>query len=354
MSVRPYKEPGYWVIDWYPAGEKGKRSRHKVGPCTYTEALAVEKDLRRKGPMPSYQNLRINDVIAEYFDWLKIHRARATHADYLKAWEGLKGIFGTLPPTHITRQHVALYKKSLEGKNRAINKGLDILSGIVKWMVENDYSGPLGIKLEKVPYYRPIPKVPAQQDLEAFLEDFKDPLKKAACLLMFGSGTRFSETMHIRWEDINWTGETILLTTTKRDRQRLIAPWPEVFTLLKPLKEDEGYVFAHPKTKKPWTTMKTVFKNASARTGTKISPHKLRHAFASYLLSTGADLREVQESLGHRDIRTTQIYTHVAIDRRRASVMRMRENFGTMTTPVKEKKVKVAKIKEKTGQPKNS
>ncbi|MPN40269.1 Tyrosine recombinase XerC [bioreactor metagenome] len=84
------------------------------------------------------------------------------------------------------------------------------------------------------------------------------------------------------------------------------------------IKEEHGYLFVS-QSGKPITprAVQMILKDAGERIGlsVEVHPHMLRHSFATHMLDNGADLRTVQELLGHENLSTTQIYTHVTVDR---------------------------------------
>lgn len=176
-----------------------------------------------------------------------------------------------------------------------------------------------------------LPSYLTEQEMEALLN--APNLKKASGLrdkamleLMYSSGLRVSELVNLQKSELN-IPEKILKIKGKRDKTRLI-PVGEVAMeyLIMYLNE------ARAKNKFA-ATSKYLFINASGKPVTRqlffiqvrkyadqvgitknISPHTLRHSFATHLLENGADLRLVQELLGHTNVETTQIYTHVSQD----------------------------------------
>lgn len=142
--------------------------------------------------------------------------------------------------------------------------------------------------------------------------------------LLYSSGLRISESINLTMEDIDFDDE-LLRIRGKGDKERIVPFGPKASELLaeylkqgRPeiLKErDSEYLFVSKKSlqldrKSVWRLLKKY----TVRSGIKkhITPHTLRHSFATHLLESGADLRAVQELLGHVDISTTQIYTHLA------------------------------------------
>lgn len=145
---------------------------------------------------------------------------------------------------------------------------------------------------------------------------------KAIIETLYGCGLRVSELVNLKITDIH-PEEGYLSVTGKGDKQRLV---PVGSTALReinlymvdrnrlPVIHDQNIVFLNRRGRKLTRAMIfTIIRDLAARAGIKkkISPHTFRHSFATHMIEAGADLRTVQEMLGHESILTTGIYTHV-------------------------------------------
>lgn len=133
---------------------------------------------------------------------------------------------------------------------------------------------------------------------------------------LYYSGMRLDEVRNLRWEDINFERKTIHLKIAKGSRERVIFLHPELEKMVMLFgARKEGLVFS-PKEGKRYNarSIEQVVKKAASSAGInkRVTPHTLRHSFATHLLEGGADLRIIQSLLGHKSLATTQIYTHVA------------------------------------------
>lgn len=152
---------------------------------------------------------------------------------------------------------------------------------------------------------------------------------RAILELFYSTGLRVSELVNLRLEGLNFEGG-FLRCTGKGSKERLV-PIGSVakeaieryLERVKEIRTKSGSPFAFLGRKKSPLTRMTAWNiirrySKQAKISKKISPHTFRHSFATHLLEGGADLRVVQELLGHADISTTQIYTHVSQDRLKA------------------------------------
>ena len=175
-----------------------------------------------------------------------------------------------------------------------------------------------------------LPKVLSEEEVTRMIEEIAgtDPRSlrdRAMIEVMYGSGLRVSELCELKMEDVVADGE-LLRILGKGSKERVVpigtaagkalgvyfASARDSFTKGNPT---EAHVFVTRRGGK--FTRQGVFKiikERSAMVGiapNRISPHVLRHCFASHMLAHGADIRAIQELLGHADIGTTQVYTHV-------------------------------------------
>ena len=160
---------------------------------------------------------------------------------------------------------------------------------------------------------------------ESISEDDSYQLRdKAIFELLYSSGLRISEAVELKYGDIDFTNSFISVVG-KGDKERIVPINDEVKRLLEKYlrksrsmilgSRESDYLFISKKgsklnRKSVWRLLKNYV--AQTKIDKNITPHTLRHSFATHLLENGADLRSVQELLGHMDISTTQIYTHLA------------------------------------------
>lgn len=333
MSIRNIGK-NKWILDFYPKGRKGGRVR-SVYNGNERGARDAEMRLRRINITPrSITNPKIIDIMPEYFAWLKLHRAETTHRDIKYSFKYLRPYFGNTPISHITPMTINKYKESRKNvSNKTINKELTYLKSIISFCVRNDYGNKLPFKIEMLPYKRPIPKIPHPIDIQKFIDEVRDPVKKAMVLFMYQAGLRYKEVKNIRWENIEWRGNRVNLEETKGSEPRICLMTDDIRSILEPIRKERGFVFENPRTGKPYGSLKTMFRIACKRAKiNKINPHLLRHAFGTYTLEATKDLRLVQKMLGHKNITMTEIYTHIATERMKDAMKKTQDYIKTLTT----------------------
>ncbi len=179
---------------------------------------------------------------------------------------------------------------------------------------------------------RSLPQSLTEQDVDALLSAPKvsEPLghrDRTMLEVLYATGVRVSELINLKMSQIN-LNQGVLRIVGKGDRERLIPLGDEAQDWIREfidgprgeilLERQTEYLFPTRRGDRMtrqafWHIIKRYAKKASI--SKKLSPHTVRHAFATHLLNNGADLRVVQLLLGHSDVSTTQIYTHVARER---------------------------------------
>lgn len=173
---------------------------------------------------------------------------------------------------------------------------------------------------------RPLPRILDESEVTAMFEAIEDraasgepaSVRNLAILeLLYGSGLRATELVSLPRGTLR-KGQPFLVLRGKGDKERLVPissrAEAAVETWLKHVPRDSLWLFPSGKRHLSRVRLFQIVRDITALAGIspdRVSPHVLRHAFATHLLSGGADLRVLQSLLGHADIATTQIYTHV-------------------------------------------
>lgn len=234
-------------------------------------------------------------------------------------------------PEQVKQSDVESYTQFLssEGKSAAtVTRSLASLKSFYSFLIRQgvvEVNPARGLSPAKVE--RKLPQILTSKEVELFLEqpdasDAKGCRDRAMLELLYATGIRVSELIGLNMDHINLSAAFI--RCSGRDRERIIPLYPAAVRALSDYIEhvrpqmiehpDEQALFVNMSGERMsrqgfWKLIKYYQEKAGIQK--EITPHTLRHSFAAHLLENGADLRSIQEMLGHADISSTQIYTQI-------------------------------------------
>lgn len=227
----------------------------------------------------------------------------------------------------LKRSHINLYVRNLRTKEFApttITRKIASLRGWFKWMSANEIiNHDPTVSLEQPKLSRHLPKVLSTKEIDLIFSFSFSPLEKALLEVLYAAGLRVSELVNLKMENINLKNGYVRCFG-KGSKERLVPIGEQAkgalenyldtreVVLIKNNIETE-FLFLQENGRQ--TSRQDVYnfiKSIGLKVNKHITPHTLRHSFATHMLENGADLRVVQELLGHSDVSTTQLYTHVS------------------------------------------
>ncbi len=172
---------------------------------------------------------------------------------------------------------------------------------------------------EKIPLAKNSLKLPIvlnKEEISGLINNIKNIKHKLLLMFLYYGGLRLDEVRNLRWNDLDYERKLIHIKKAKGDKERVIFLHQNLINFINNNgKGDSGLIFISERGNKyNKRTIQQIVKNSAVKSGIKkrVHPHVLRHSFATHLLEAGADIRYIQKLLGHKNLQTTQIYTHVA------------------------------------------
>ena len=271
-------------------------------------------------------------ILAEYIEYLDVEKGLSQNTtdayrrDLGEFWDYCNSV-GIDELENVSRNNISAYILKLHDEKylpTSIMRKIASLRGFFKWLCANNYcktNPTITIEQPKLP--KKLPKVISVKEIEEILKQHLSPMEKVIIELLYGCGLRVSELVGLEISDINVKAK-YLQCFGKGSKERLVPVGSKAIEALK------KYLPAREFTVKKYnlSTNKllvnsdgrilnrqdiyTFVHEQGAKIHKAISPHTLRHSFATHLIENGADLRVVQELLGHSDVSTTQLYTHIS------------------------------------------
>lgn len=283
-----------------------------------------------------------------YENYLKLEKSLSQNSvaayinDINKLIDFLDNNFKKLAPDKVKLQHLKSFIEWLNERGVSPRTQARTISGIKSFykylLIEGKITSDPTALLESPKIGRKLPDILSMEEIDALieaidLEKSEGQRNKAMLETLYSCGLRVSELVNLKITNLFFE-QGFVKIEGKAEKERLVPVSGRAIEeitrylngyrkTLKISRESENVLFLNRRGKKLSRVMIfTIIKNLAEKIGLdkKISPHTFRHSFATHLINGGADLRAVQEMLGHESILTTEIYTHLDRDYLRSTI----------------------------------
>lgn len=272
------------------------------------------------------------EYLSEYIDYLFIERGLSSNTEEayrrdLTSFAEFLEKNSIRDFENITRSTVNSYIREMRNSGYAatsITRKIASLRGWFRWMTSQELiNHDPTISLEQPKLSRHLPKVLTINEINHILSQNLSYLEKVIFELLYAAGLRVSELVNLTLADVNLEQDYVKCLG-KGSKERLVPIGEEAKKAIMEYLKERNFIIHKYNLKTAFffldnsgkkITRQEVYlivKNLGGFVNKHITPHTIRHSFATHLLENGADLRVVQELLGHSDVSTTQLYTHIS------------------------------------------
>lgn len=250
-------------------------------------------------------------LLSEYLEYLEVEKGLSENT--IDAYRrDLTAFIERCDIRSAKRTDINSFIRHLRETGRApssVTRKIASLRGFFNWLCANEYckTNP-ALTLEQPKLPKRLPKVMTRQEIDTILNQDTDAYHRVILELLYGCGLRVSELVNLKTNNINLAGR-YLRCTGKGSKERIVPLGSKALAALNDyMSTANGTLLINATRQEIYTFIRA----QGEKINKHISPHTLRHSFATHLLENGADLRVVQELLGHSDVSTTQLYTHIS------------------------------------------
>jgi integrase/recombinase XerD len=283
-----------------------KQASHSTSPPVGNKTLSLDVDAA---------------LLQRYIDRLKVSRySPHTIRSYRQAF--IKFLLGIAPrhPDELEKDDILQFMLRLQQENNiSASYQNQIINAIKFWFEKVENKPRESYELPRPRKSDPLPKVISLEEIEYMIRLTTNIKHKCLLMLAYGAGLRSAELLDLHPRHIDSKRMVIRIERGKGNKDREVPLPVQLLPILREYYQryqPNTYLFEGQRAGTPYSSksLQQVVHQAARRAGIlkKVTPHMLRHSYATHLLEAGADIRYIQDLLGHKSITTTEIYTHIA------------------------------------------